>query len=60
MASFARCGTPGSPHVPHWPEFVPGRPSPLILGGPGIARIGDASALRRLRFWDGIDWLPGA
>ncbi|KOG38841.1 carboxylesterase/lipase family protein [Streptomyces decoyicus] len=60
VASFARCGTPGSPHVPHWPEFTPGRPSTLILGGPPIARIGDTSTLRRLRFWDGIDWLPGA
>ncbi|MFE5736705.1 hypothetical protein [Streptomyces celluloflavus] len=46
--------------TPRWPEFSPGRPGTLVLGGPVVVRIGAAAELRRLRFRDGIDRLPGA
>ncbi|MEU3253465.1 carboxylesterase family protein [Streptomyces sp. NPDC006997] len=58
VASFARGAEPGSPHTPRWPEYRPGSPSALVLGGPGVARVAAPSKLRQLRFWDDVDWLP--
>ncbi|MFC8082903.1 carboxylesterase family protein [Streptomyces sp. NPDC057340] len=60
VASFARGEAPTSAHTPAWPEFRPDRPSALILGGPGTARVGTLPKLAQLRFWDDVDWIPGA
>lgn len=58
VASFARGVAPTAPGAPTLPEFAPGRPSALILGGPDIARIADIPKLRQLRFWDEAGWGP--
>ncbi|MGW0736661.1 carboxylesterase family protein [Streptomyces sp. NPDC002851] len=60
VATFARGEEPHSAHAPRWPEYRPGTPTALVLGGPGTARVDAPSKLHQLRFWDDLDWHPGA
>lgn len=58
VASFVHGSAPSSPYAPEWPVFDTGRPSTLVVGGPGVATVATTPKLRQLRFWDDIHWVP--
>ncbi|MHC0433248.1 carboxylesterase/lipase family protein [Streptomyces sp. O3] len=58
VASFARDGVPRSARAPRWPEFSPGRPTVMTVGGEDVAAVGPLTKAAQLRHWDGADWAP--
>ncbi|MFD6618771.1 carboxylesterase family protein [Streptomyces albidoflavus] len=57
VSSFVHGDTPQSRRTPDWPEYRADEQSALLLGGPGVARVGTPSKLRQLAFWDEVAWM---
>lgn len=58
VASFAHGEKPSSPHAPAWPEFSPGRPSTMVVGGEDVAQLSPTFKEQQLRYWDDAGWVP--